>query len=105
MSSDSSLMSTDIDFDREGLNTGVIRVPHSVHRSAYGHLTIPIAVAKNGEGPTVLLTGGVHGDGSVYAAEDIVLGSTTCGGPPHDLLETAAGLAIEDATGGVYGDT
>ncbi len=62
MNTAETLVSTDIDFDCNGLHKGTLRVPHSVHRSAYGHLTIPIAVAKNGEGPTVLLTGGVHGD-------------------------------------------
>jgi predicted deacylase len=33
-----------------------------VDRSAYGHIPIPIAVLKNGDGPTALLTGGNHGD-------------------------------------------
>jgi predicted deacylase len=37
-------------------------VANSVNRSAYGHIPIPIAVAKRGKGPTILLTGGVHGD-------------------------------------------
>ena len=62
MSDDKSMVRTSIDFDRDGLQTGTLRVPHSVHRSAYGHIAIPITVAKNGSGPTVLLTGGVHGD-------------------------------------------
>ncbi|MEO3388776.1 succinylglutamate desuccinylase/aspartoacylase family protein [Mesorhizobium sp. CAU 1741] len=56
------MISTDVDFDMPGLQFGKLRVPHSVHRSAYGHIQIPIAVAANGHGPTVLLTGGVHGD-------------------------------------------
>lgn len=59
---DKTMISTDIDFDRQGLQFGKLRLPHSVHRSAYGHIPIPIAVAANGAGPTVLLTGGVHGD-------------------------------------------
>lgn len=62
MSDDKSMIGTGIDFDRNGLQTGTLKLPHSVHRSAYGHIAIPVAVAKNGEGPTVLLTGGVHGD-------------------------------------------
>ena len=62
MSDDESMIGTSIDFDRDGLQTGTLRVPHSVDRSAYGHIAIPIAVAKNDSGPTVLLTGGVHGD-------------------------------------------
>lgn len=62
MRDDATMISASIDFDQDGLQTGSLRLPHSVHRSAYGHIPIPIAVAKNGNGPTVLLTGGVHGD-------------------------------------------
>ncbi|MFC4669251.1 succinylglutamate desuccinylase/aspartoacylase family protein [Seohaeicola nanhaiensis] len=62
MSFDKSMIGTDIDFDREGVQFGTLRLPHSVHRSAYGHIAIPIAVVAKGSGPTVLLTGGVHGD-------------------------------------------
>lgn len=57
-----TLITTSIDYDKDGLQIGALRLPHSVHRSAYGHIPIPILVAKNGSGPTVLLTGGVHGD-------------------------------------------
>ena len=39
-----------------------MRLPWSDDRSAYGQIVIPIAVINNGEGPTALLTGGVHGD-------------------------------------------
>ena len=39
-----------------------MRIPWSDDRSAYGQIVIPIAVISNGEGPTALLTGGVHGD-------------------------------------------
>ena len=31
-------------------------------RSAYGNISIPIAIIKNGDGPTALLTAGNHGD-------------------------------------------
>ncbi|MDF1750809.1 MAG: succinylglutamate desuccinylase/aspartoacylase family protein, partial [Alphaproteobacteria bacterium] len=46
-----------------GLNLGTLRVPHSVHRSAYGHLPMQVAsfVGKE-DGPTVLLMAGNHGD-------------------------------------------
>lgn len=57
-----SLITSDIDFDRDGLQHGHLRVPHSHDRSAYGHIPIPISVAKRGHGPTALLIGGVHGD-------------------------------------------
>lgn len=60
--SQKSLISTDIDYDREGFQTGTLRIPYSHDRSAYGHIPTPVAVLKRGEGPTVLLTGGNHGD-------------------------------------------
>ncbi|MFC4273654.1 succinylglutamate desuccinylase/aspartoacylase family protein [Achromobacter aloeverae] len=62
MSTQASRITTNIDFDQEGFQTGTLRVPHSVDRSGYGHIPIPIAVQKGGEGPTLLLTGGNHGD-------------------------------------------
>jgi predicted deacylase len=57
-----SLISTDVDYDREGFQTGFLRIPYSHDRSAYGHIPTPVAVLKRGNGPTVLLTGGNHGD-------------------------------------------
>lgn len=57
-----SLIGTDIDYEREGFQYGSLRLPHSHDRSGYGYIPIPIAVLKRGEGPTVLLTGGNHGD-------------------------------------------
>ena len=58
----SSLITPTIDLDRDGMQTGYLRLPHSVHRSAYGFIPIPIASLKNGDGPRVLLMGGTHGD-------------------------------------------
>jgi hypothetical protein len=55
-------ISSEVDFDRDGKQQGFLRLPHSVHRSAYGWIAIPIIVIKNGTGPTVLLTAGNHGD-------------------------------------------
>src|SRR3954471_18085660 len=57
-----SLITTDIDFERDGLQRGTLRLPYSHNRSAYGHIPIPLMVAKRGTGPTVLLTGANHGD-------------------------------------------
>ena len=64
MSLPSSLIVTDVDFERTGFQTGTLRLPWSHDRSAYGHIPIPLAVlnAGAGSGPTVLLTGGNHGD-------------------------------------------
>jgi predicted deacylase len=57
-----SLISATVDYDRDGVQTGVLRLPHSHDRSAYGHIPIPVFVAKRGPGPTLLLTGATHGD-------------------------------------------
>lgn len=57
-----SRLSADIDLRGDGKRTGFVRVPHSVHRSAYGWIPIPIACIGNGAGPQVLMVGGTHGD-------------------------------------------
>ena len=62
MASKPSRLSTRIDFEADGRQLGYVQLPHSVHRSAYGWLPVPIACVKNGAGPTVLLSSGVHGD-------------------------------------------
>ena len=62
MASKPSRLSTRIDFEAEGKQLGYLQLPHSVHRSAYGWLPVPLACVKNGTGPTVLLISGVHGD-------------------------------------------
>jgi len=52
----------DIDFDRSGRQAGYLRAPQSRNTSGWGVVEIPIYVLNNGKGPTLLLTGGVHGD-------------------------------------------
>ncbi len=51
-----------VDFDREGVQHGFLRLPYSRDDSAWGSVMIPIAVIRNGAGPTAFLTGGNHGD-------------------------------------------
>lgn len=53
---------TAIDFDRPGKQIGHVMFPHSPHDDAWGVTRVPIAVIANGEGPTVILEGGNHGD-------------------------------------------
>ncbi|MBV8651473.1 MAG: succinylglutamate desuccinylase/aspartoacylase family protein, partial [Alphaproteobacteria bacterium] len=53
---------SEVDFAKDGKQCGFLRLPHSVHRSAYGWIGIPITCIKNGSGPTVLLVSGNHGD-------------------------------------------
>lgn len=52
----------EVDFAKDGKQTGFLRLFHSTHDSAYGFLPIPIAMVRNGEGPTALFTSGNHGD-------------------------------------------
>ncbi len=53
---------TDVEFDRDGKQIGWLNLPHSVTRSAYGMIAIPIDVIRNGAGPTALFMAGNHGD-------------------------------------------
>ncbi len=57
-----SLINTDIDMTSDGKRSGHYRLPYSSNRSAYGYVPIPFTVIVNGDGPTVLLMGAVHGD-------------------------------------------
>jgi predicted deacylase len=52
----------EIDLDAEGKAAGFLRLPYSVHRSAYGWLPIPIASIRHGDGPVALVMAGNHGD-------------------------------------------
>ena len=51
-----------VDFDRDGVQHGFLRLPYSRDDSAWGSVMIPICVIRNGHGPAALLTGGNHGD-------------------------------------------
>ena len=51
-----------VDFDKPGKQVGFVMVPHSPHDDAWGATRVPIGIIKNGEGPTVILEGGNHGD-------------------------------------------
>lgn len=52
----------DVDFDRPGRQTAYLKAPQSRNASGWGVVEIPIYVFNNGKGPTLLLTGGIHGD-------------------------------------------
>ncbi len=57
-----SLLRCDIDLNAAGKANGFVRLPHSVHRSAYGWVPIPVTRIRNGEGPRILMVAGNHGD-------------------------------------------
>lgn len=81
----SSIIPT-VDLDADGVAHGFLRLPHSRDDSAWGSVIIPITVAKNGKGPTALLTGANHGD--EYEG-------------PLALVELAANIDAADLTGRV----
>ncbi|HCR80381.1 MAG TPA: N-alpha-acetyl diaminobutyric acid deacetylase DoeB [Alcanivorax sp.] len=82
---DSPITAT-VDFHRDGVQHGFLKLPHSHDDSAWGSLMIPITVVRNGAGPTALLTGGNHGD----EYEGITA-----------LIKLAGGLRAEDIHGRV----
>ena len=51
-----------VDFERDGVQHGFLKVPYSGDDSGWGAVMVPITVIKNGDGPTALLTGANHGD-------------------------------------------
>lgn len=62
MSLPASPVVASVDFAADGVQHGFLRLPYSRDDSAWGSVMIPLAVVKNGDGPTALLTGGNHGD-------------------------------------------
>ena len=75
-----------VDFAKDGVQHGHLRLPYSRDDSAWGSIMIPIAVIKRGDGPTALLTGANHGD--EYEG-------------PVALFDLARTLKAEDVTGRV----
>src|ERR1700761_8931505 len=57
-----SPISPTVDFEADGEQHGFLKLPYSRNDSAWGAVMIPVTVIRRGEGPTVLLTGGNHGD-------------------------------------------
>lgn len=57
-----SRLIAEVDFEKDGVQNGFLRLFHSTHASAYGFIPIPIVVIRNGAGPTALFSAGNHGD-------------------------------------------
>ncbi|MFV2031612.1 MAG: N(2)-acetyl-L-2,4-diaminobutanoate deacetylase DoeB [Gammaproteobacteria bacterium] len=55
-------ISSTIDFEKDGVQHGFLRVPYSRNDSAWGSVMIPISVAKNGHGASAIITGANHGE-------------------------------------------
>jgi predicted deacylase len=59
---EASPVRAEIDLWALGRQAGHLRVPFSRDDSGWGTIAIPVIVVANGEGPTLLLTAGNHGD-------------------------------------------
>lgn len=79
-------ISPTVDFEKDGVQHGHLRLPYSRNDSAWGSVMIPITVVKNGQGPMALLTGANHGD--EYEG-------------PLALFDLAARLSAEEISGTV----
>jgi len=53
---------TDIEFDRDGRQVGDFKLRPSDNSRSLGYHPVPVACLKNGDGPTLLVCGGTHGD-------------------------------------------
>ncbi|CAN7527520.1 succinylglutamate desuccinylase/aspartoacylase family protein [Mesorhizobium sp. LjNodule214] len=51
-----------LDFDRDGKTLSHLSIPFSIDRSPYFQIKVPICLIRNGEGPSLLLMAGNHGD-------------------------------------------
>ncbi|WP_118180016.1 N(2)-acetyl-L-2,4-diaminobutanoate deacetylase DoeB [Paraburkholderia phosphatilytica] len=81
-----SAITPTVDYDTDGEQHGFLKLPYSHDASAWGAVMIPITVIRRGAGPTVLLTGGNHGD--EYEG-------------PIALSKLASSLKAEEVTGRV----
>lgn len=62
MASDQSKVSCSIDLAADGKRFGHLGIPHSHNDSGWGAVHLPIVSIRNGTGPTLVFTGGNHGD-------------------------------------------
>src|SRR6186713_1739895 len=53
---------TALDFDKRGKQQGFLQIPYSHNLGGWANVMVPITVIARGEGPTVLVLGGNHGD-------------------------------------------
>lgn len=79
-------VSCDVDLSAAGKQHGALTVPYSRDDSAWGSIMVPITVVNGGPGPTIVFTGGNHGD--EYEG-------------PISLLKLANRLTAEEVSGRV----
>src|SRR5215472_5278278 len=51
-----------VDYGQPGKQFGRLQIPRSTNASGWSNLFLPVVCIAGGRGPTVLVTGGVHGD-------------------------------------------
>ena len=56
------MLHTSIDFTQPGKQQGFLQVPYSHNLGGWANVMIPVTTVANGNGPTVLVLGGNHGD-------------------------------------------
>ncbi|MCC6509129.1 MAG: succinylglutamate desuccinylase/aspartoacylase family protein [Pirellulaceae bacterium] len=56
------MLFTQIDFQQAGKQQGFLQVPYSHNLGGWANVMIPITTVASGQGPTVLILGGNHGD-------------------------------------------
>jgi predicted deacylase len=91
---------SEVDFEANGKQSGFLRLPHSVHRSAYGWIPIPMTSIKNGEGPTLVIMAGNHGD--EYEGQ-IAISNLALTLEPGDILGRLILLPMVNAPAGEAG--
>ena len=69
----STTVSSSIDLDAPGKSTGYLTIGDSTNQSGWATYMVPIIKYKNGDGPTVLVLAGNHGDEyeGQFAARDL----------------------------------
>ena len=93
-------ITSEVDFEANGKQSGFLRLPHSVHRSAYGWIPISITSIKNGEGPTLVIMAGNHGD--EYEGQ-IAISNLALTLKPGDILGRLILLPMVNAPAGEAG--
>ena len=91
------MLFTSLNLDSQGKQQGFMQVPYSHNLGGWANVMIPMTVIANGDGPTVLVLGGNHGDeyqGQI-AAMKLAIGqplppstpAPTQGGDHHSHME------------------
>jgi predicted deacylase len=56
------MLFTSLDWERSGKQQGFLQIPYSHNLGGWANVMIPVTTVANGQGPTVLVLGGNHGD-------------------------------------------